>query len=96
MRDLPLPVKIIINIILFIIYWFVLNFLSWIIIGIVSLTWLYNIDDFNDSFFEKVSLVMLLLNFITIYYRKYFYVMKLDKTSNNSEKANTNNEEISL
>lgn len=74
MKNLPTPIKVILNIIFFIIYRLLSCFIIWLLIWLASPIFWIDVDLLPDSLFEKIASITFFLTFITIFFRKVFYI----------------------
>ena len=75
MKDLPIFAKIILNILLFIVYWVLLQVVIALIYWGGSYIFDYELAQQSSSFYDKLALISFLILFVlTIVFRKYFYI----------------------
>jgi phosphotransferase system glucose/maltose/N-acetylglucosamine-specific IIC component len=84
MNNLPLPVRIILNFFIFVVYYLILNFAVGFLIGIFSVIIWFELPS-DDSIIWRVvsSVVFFLLVGITITFRKKFYLCQKEEILNN-------------
>jgi len=76
MKNLPIVLKAVINIILFFVYYFIASFLGWFVLGIISMIAGFDIPtDTADPMYLKLSgIIFVIVLIATILLRKYFYI----------------------
>jgi hypothetical protein len=75
MKDFPIVAKLILNTILFVIYWVLFSLVLWFLFGVWGKVFWYEIPLNSDPIYTKIWIILLLLVFVlTIVFRKYFYV----------------------
>ncbi len=92
MKDFPIVAKLILNIILFVVYWVLFSLVLWVLYWFWGQIFWYEVAPTWDPVYNKFALILLLLIFVlTIVFRKYFYVgfwAHEEKISKNEEKDN--------
>ncbi len=74
MKNLPLPIKIILNIFFFIVYYVLISFLSWMLLWVILvIVWNYS-DEMIDKWSEIIGATTFFITLTTIYFRRYFYI----------------------
>jgi len=100
MKDFPIVAKLILNIILFIIYWALFSLILWVLFWAGGKIFWYEIPFASDPIYNKIWIILLLLVFVlTIVFRKHFYVWLWsheEKINKEEEKQEWNNFENTL
>lgn len=86
MKNLPFIPRLLLNIVLFWVYFIIWSVIAAVIYGIGWMLFAYSMPQFDDPVFDKIGYIVLLVTFvITLVFRKYFY-MSLSQEKDQEEK----------